>query len=138
MPTFGDPGNRRVVQDVDPAEMRYAWFSKMCVADCGEVALYEMEDGTVKEVTYVGTTLEHGCYWDDLQFLGKTSTSGYRGRKLVMSVADTPGFIRFFNELLLLKKNENAATKLRFLDQMNVKVLSHNIPKPTTGEILTE
>jgi len=64
MPTFGDPGNRRVVQDVDPAplsEIRYAWFSKKgCMAGDGEVAL------------------------------------------------------------------------------MNVKILSHNIPKPTAGEVLTE
>jgi len=123
MPTFGDPGNRRVVQDVDSAEIRYAWFSKkMCVADCGEVALYEMEDGTVKEVTCVGTTLEHGCGQDDMQFVGKTTTSGYRGRKQAMS----------WQAAWLTRRDS------WFLGQMNVKVLSHNIPKPTTGEILTE
>jgi hypothetical protein len=133
MPTFGDPGNRRVVQDVDPAEIRYAWFSKkMCLADCGEVALYEMEDGKVAEITCVSCTAEHGCGQDDMQFVGKTTTSGYRGRKLAMSVADTPYFSFF------LKKN--SAIKLRFLDEMNDKIIYHyhDIPKPSIGEVLIE
>jgi len=120
MPTFGDPGNRRVVQDVDPAEIRYAWFSKkMCVASGGEVTLYEMEDGAVKEVTCVSTTSEQEWVWDDLQFLGKTTTSGYRGRKLAM---------------LFLKKNEEI--KVALLDSL--KNAMRDVPRPTSGEVLYE
>lgn len=90
MPVFGENlGERRIISEADPSEIRYAWFSKkMCLADCGEVALYEMEDGKVKEITCVSLTAEHGCGQDDMQFVGKTTTSGYRGRKLAILVAD--------------------------------------------------
>lgn len=114
MPVFGESlGERHIVQETNPEDIRYAWFSrKMCLADNGEVALYEMEDGTVKEVTNISASHEHGCGWGDMQFLGKTTTSGYRGRTLTSLVP----------LLVPLLKSE----------------LIFSVPKPTSGEVLTE
>jgi hypothetical protein len=32
---------------------------------------YQREDGSIVEITCVSKTEEHGCLWDDMEYLGK-------------------------------------------------------------------
>lgn len=58
----------------------HAWYSPQMAKHCG-TAIYAREDGSEVHVTVVNQTPNHGCKWDDLEYIGEVSHWVRRGLK---------------------------------------------------------